>query len=129
MQTDGVGWLWAPTGLKDGPLPTHYEPLESPVRNDLYRQQSNPGADRRDRPDNPWADSPDARFPHVLTTYRLTEHHTAGGDVADAVASRRAAAGALLRDLARAGRGRRRRERRHGDDLDGPRIAFARVRW
>jgi formate dehydrogenase major subunit len=48
------------------------------VRNDLYRQQSNPSADRRARPDNPWADSPDARFPHVLTTYRLTEHHTAG---------------------------------------------------
>ena len=78
MQTDGLGWLWAPTGLKDGPLPAHYEPLESPVRNDLYAQQSNPSADRRARPDNPWADSPDARFPHVLTTYRLTEHHTAG---------------------------------------------------
>jgi formate dehydrogenase major subunit len=36
-------------------------------------------ADRRARPDNVWADSPDDRFPHVMTTYRLTEHHTAGG--------------------------------------------------
>src|SRR6185437_1266679 len=57
----------------------HYEPFESPVANDLYGQQSNPAADKRERPDNPWADPLDARFPHVLTTYRLTEHHTAGG--------------------------------------------------
>jgi formate dehydrogenase major subunit len=32
------------------------------------------------RPDNPYARSPgDPDFPYVLTTYRLTEHHTAGG--------------------------------------------------
>jgi len=34
---------------------------------------------RFERRENPFAESPDARFPHVLTTYRLTEHHTAGG--------------------------------------------------
>ncbi len=79
MHTDGMGWLWVPSGLKDGPLPTHYEPLESNVRNPLYAQQSNPEAERFERPDNPYASSPDARFPYVLTTYRLTEHHTAGG--------------------------------------------------
>jgi formate dehydrogenase major subunit len=79
MHPDGVGWLWAPSGLKDGPLPAHYEPLESNVRNPLYSQQSNPAAQRFERPDNPYASSPDERFPHVLTTYRLTEHHTAGG--------------------------------------------------
>jgi formate dehydrogenase major subunit len=79
MHADGFGWLWAPSGLKDGPLPAHYEPLESPVGNELYTQATNPAASRLDRPDNPWAASPDARFPHVLTTYRLTEHHTAGG--------------------------------------------------
>src|SRR5262249_25800109 len=33
MKPDGKGWLYAPTGLKDGPLPTHYEPLETPVPN------------------------------------------------------------------------------------------------
>jgi formate dehydrogenase major subunit len=79
MHADGLGWLWVANGLKDGPLPAHYEPLEAPVRNALYGQQANPAADRRDRPDNPWALSPDPRFPCVLTTYRLTEHHTAGG--------------------------------------------------
>ena len=79
MHADGLGWLWVPAGLRDGPLPAHYEPLESPIRNPLYAQQSNPVAERRVRPDNPWAASPDPEFPHVLTTYRLTEHHTAGG--------------------------------------------------
>jgi formate dehydrogenase major subunit len=79
MHDDGLGWLWVTSGLKDGPLPTHYEPFESPAANALYTQQTNPAADRRDRPDNPWAASPDPDYPHVLTTYRLTEHHTAGG--------------------------------------------------
>jgi formate dehydrogenase major subunit len=79
MHPDGLGWLWVPSGLKDGPLPAHYEPLESNVRNPLYAQQSNPHALKLERPDNPYAASPDERFPHVLMTYRLTEHHTAGG--------------------------------------------------
>ncbi len=79
MHPDGLGWLWVPAGLKDGPLPTHYEPLESNTRNFLYEQQTNPYAQKFERPDNPYASSPDERFPHVLMTYRLTEHHTAGG--------------------------------------------------
>ena len=80
MHPDGVGWIWVASGLKDGPLPTYYEPLESNVGNALYPDQPrNPAADRKERPDNPYAKSPDARFPHVLMTYRLTEHHTAGG--------------------------------------------------
>ncbi len=80
MHPDGVGWIWVPAGLKDGPLPAHYEPLESPVANRLYSRDTNPAADPKVRDDNPYAASPgDPRFPHVLTTYRLTEHHTAGG--------------------------------------------------
>jgi formate dehydrogenase major subunit len=80
MHPDGVGWIWVPTGLKDGPLPAHYEPLESPVANRVYPQEVNPAADPKARSDNAYASSPgDPRYPHVLTTYRLTEHHTAGG--------------------------------------------------
>ena len=79
LHPDGVGWLYVPSGLKDGPLPTHYEPLESQVENPLYSQQTNPAANRKKRPDNPYAAPHDARFPYILTTYRLTEHHTAGG--------------------------------------------------
>ncbi len=79
MHADGMGWIWVPSGVKDGPLPAYYEPLESIVANALYSQQSNPAADRKERPDNPYAASPfDPRYPHVLTTYRLTEHHTSG---------------------------------------------------
>ena len=36
MHPEGLGRLYVPSGLKDGPLPTHYEPLESPVGNMLY---------------------------------------------------------------------------------------------
>lgn len=80
MQADGRGWLFAPSGLLDGPLPTHYEPQESPVRNLLYGQQCNPARLEWRRGDNPYhAAWGDPRFPYVLTTYRLTEHHTAGG--------------------------------------------------
>jgi len=79
MHPDGAGWIWVPSGLKDGPLPAFYEPLESNVTNPLYSQQTNPAANKMERPDNPYASSPDDRFPYVLTTYRLTEHHTAGG--------------------------------------------------
>ena len=81
LHPDGKGWLYVSSGLKDGPLPAHFEPLESPVGNALYpEQQINPPVDKKERPDNAYARSPgDPRFPHVLTTYRLTEHHTAGG--------------------------------------------------
>jgi len=79
MQADGRGWLFAPRGLKDGPLPTHYEPIESPVENPLYRQSTNPLAEIWRRDDNRLNRRDEGRFPYVITTYRLTEHHTAGG--------------------------------------------------
>jgi formate dehydrogenase major subunit len=80
MHSDGVGWLFVSSGLKDGPLPAHYEPLESLFKNPLYPDQdTNPAAKKRERADNPYAFPQDERFPFVLTTYRLTEHHTAGG--------------------------------------------------
>jgi len=80
LHSDGVGWLYVASGLKDGPLPTHYEPLESVIKNPLYDQQVNPAALKKERPDNVYAKpSGDPRYPYVLTTYRLTEHHTAGG--------------------------------------------------
>ncbi len=80
LHPDGVGWLFVTSGLKDGPLPTHYEPLESPFGNALYpKHADNPAADKKERPDNPYARPQDERFPYVLSTYRLTEHHTAGG--------------------------------------------------
>ena len=78
MQTDGKGWLFAPIGVADGPMPAHYEPPESPVHNPLYKQQNNPGRRKLDHPSNPINPSWSEVFPFVFTTYRLTEHHTAG---------------------------------------------------
>src|SRR5437867_13258268 len=71
--------MYVPKGLQDGPLPTHYEPIESPVQNPLYSRNTNPVVNWFTRPDNALAPPGDPRFPYVLTTYRLTEHHTAGG--------------------------------------------------
>jgi formate dehydrogenase major subunit len=80
MQGDGKGWIYAPNGLLDGPLPTHYEPQESICENPLYGQQCNPARMEWKRPDNPYHRAHgDPRFPYAITTYRLTEHHTAGG--------------------------------------------------
>ena len=62
-------------------LPTHYEPLESPMSEPASIRISAPirRAKIRERADNPYAEFARPRFPYVLTTYRLTEHHTAGG--------------------------------------------------
>jgi formate dehydrogenase major subunit len=83
LHPDGRSWLFVPTGLLDGPLPAHYEPQESPFTNPLYAQQHNPTRQLFPRPENPYHPSdgePGAEvFPYVFTTYRLTEHHTAGG--------------------------------------------------
>ena len=83
MQADGKGWLYASSGLEDGPLPAHYEPQDSPVRNALYRQQRNPVRQMFTSEHNryqPSGDEPGADvFGCVATTYRLTEHFTAGG--------------------------------------------------
>jgi formate dehydrogenase major subunit len=85
MQADGKAWLFAPAGVTDGPLPTHYEPQESPFPNALYSQDRNParqlvgptGGENLFHPSG--ANGVDETFPFVATTYRLTEHHTAGG--------------------------------------------------
>ncbi len=78
MRTDGKGAFFGP--LVDGPFPEHYEPIESPVKNLLSRQQSNPVAkiwqvgDKR----NELAPVGSPDYPYVITTYRLTEHHLSG---------------------------------------------------
>ena len=80
MNLDGKAWIFVPKGLQDGPLPTHYEPQESVIRNPLYGQQCNPRRMEWKRPENRYHKAwGDPEFPYILTTYRLTEHHTAGG--------------------------------------------------
>jgi formate dehydrogenase major subunit len=83
VHPDGLGWLYSPSGLVDGPLPAHYEPHESPFANPLYAQQQSPTRQIFARPENPYnpghGEEGTNVFPYVMTTYRLTEHHTAGG--------------------------------------------------
>jgi len=79
MEADGKCMLFVPSGLKDGPLPTHYEPLESPVPNALYpNQRRSPAARIWRQPGNDLNPPGDPRFPYVLTTFRLTELHCGG---------------------------------------------------
>ncbi|MGI5166642.1 formate dehydrogenase [Spirillospora sp. CA-253888] len=79
LQADGKGWLFAPAGLVDGPLPTHYEPQDSPFENPLYAHDRNPVRQVFARKQNPYHPTGSEVFPYVVTTYRLTEHFTAGG--------------------------------------------------
>src|SRR5690625_560997 len=81
MQGDGRGALYAPQGLIDGPMPTHYEPVESPFANPLYGQQANPTRIQyrnEHNPINPHPPGATEVFPIIFSTSRLTEHHTAG---------------------------------------------------
>ncbi|HEY0144219.1 MAG TPA: molybdopterin dinucleotide binding domain-containing protein, partial [Thermoanaerobaculia bacterium] len=59
----------------------HYEPHESPFSNPLYAQQANPARQTYRHRKNRYNDdgARGADYPFVMTTYRLTEHHTAGG--------------------------------------------------
>ena len=72
LKPDSRGWLFVPTGLVDGPLPTHYEATESPVQNPLYKQQASPVLKYWKDRANPLAKVGDPKFPYVMTTYRLT---------------------------------------------------------
>ena len=77
MTAEGVARLFAPSGLVDGPLPEHYEPLESPLAaNPMHpnnaKARANPAA-RVFKSDLETFGTP-KDFPYVATSYRLTEH-------------------------------------------------------
>jgi len=78
MNTEGQGRLFAPTGMKDGPLPEHYEPLESPVKNIMSNQQNNPLIARYKGDFAKIAQTASQEFPYVATTHRLVEHYQSG---------------------------------------------------
>lgn len=78
MTTEGVSRLFAPTGMKDGPLPEHYEPVESPVNNIMSKQQSNPVTVKYKGDFAKIAPTASPEFPYVGTTHRLVEHYQSG---------------------------------------------------
>ncbi len=73
MIVDGKAQIFVASGLKDAPIPAHYEPLQSVVENELYTQQSNPVLGTYTRDDNRYNKPIDEKYPYVLTTYRVTE--------------------------------------------------------
>ena len=75
MNAHGRGQFFA--AIVDGPFPEHYEPFESPTPNLLSKVNNNPVAKVYDIGDLNKLGTPD-KYPYVLTTYRLTEHHAAG---------------------------------------------------
>ena len=105
LHPDGVGWLYVAKRIERWSAAHALRTAGIAVRNPLYpSSRRNPAADKKERPDNPYADSPDdPRFPYVLTTYRLTEHHTAGGMSRTLSPSCRTAAGTVLRGFAGTG--------------------------
>ncbi|MCI4681010.1 formate dehydrogenase, partial [Rhodoblastus acidophilus] len=77
MNPEGIARFFAKAGMAEGPFPEHYEPFDTPLRsNPLSPGQAltlnNPAA-RVFASDRAQIGSPD-EFPHVATTYRLTEH-------------------------------------------------------
>jgi formate dehydrogenase-N alpha subunit len=75
MIPEGVGRLFA-QGLADGPLPEHYEPMESPTTNIMNSQKVNPATVILPGVKGEFGSS--AQYPYVATSYRVTEHWQAG---------------------------------------------------
>jgi len=75
MKPHGHGHIFGP-GRQDGPFPEHYEPMETPFKaHEFSGQLNNPTALRFAHEALAVAD---ARYPHVATTYRVTEHWQTG---------------------------------------------------
>jgi formate dehydrogenase major subunit len=78
MKPDGLGWLFSP-GMKDGPFPTHYEAIESPVSNLLYpKQNDSPTVRYFEGPMNVIDHTPSQEYPIIACTFRVTEHYLSG---------------------------------------------------
>jgi formate dehydrogenase major subunit len=80
MRPEGVACLFASCGLADGPLPEHYEPVESPVRNRICGVQNDPVAMLWQEPEQEEDDLQGfcRQYPIIATTFRLSEHWQAG---------------------------------------------------
>jgi formate dehydrogenase major subunit len=76
MNPEGVGRIFAPlAAFADGPLPEHYEPMESPVANPLHPNQSNNPVAKKYSSDADKFGTVDQGYNVICTTYRLTEHY------------------------------------------------------
>ena len=129
MMGDGRAWLYSPSGLLDGPMPTHYEPFETPVDNlalpEGRREPRRAALGPRRQPAGPAAATRATPSSSRPSGSRST---TPPADEPQPAVARRAAAGDVRR--ARPGaRGRARdRGRRLDDDRDRARARSRRGR-
>jgi len=77
MKPDGVASLFGP-GLKDGPFPEHYEPLECPIEKNLMSSQRTSPVIKIFEGGLDKFTTCDPKYPFVCTTYRVTEHWQTG---------------------------------------------------
>ena len=77
MQAEGFGRLFG-MGRLDGPFPEHYEPWESPVKNLMSGQQTNPVLYMGASASTPGQQGTPDKYPYVATTYRVVEHWQSG---------------------------------------------------
>jgi formate dehydrogenase major subunit len=75
MNPEGIGRLFIPLGLNDGPFPEFYEPIESPIANILHPKQSNNPVVKRYKTAMDKYGTVDQGYNVICTTYRLTEHY------------------------------------------------------
>lgn len=75
MVAEGFANIFAPS-LKDGPLPEHYEPFETPAKNNFSSQQFNPTVAISELSKKGQGFS--SKYPYVATSYRVVEHWQAG---------------------------------------------------
>ena len=74
MSAEGVGRLFAVDKVNSGPVPEHYEPIESPIdTNPLHPSVVTDPTVRIYKEDREFIGS-NKEYPFVATTYRLTEH-------------------------------------------------------
>ncbi len=74
MVPEGVARLYTVDSFAEGPLPEHYEPVESPVDNLLHPEVGSNPAARTMMSAIDSLGSPED-YPYIGTTYRLTEHY------------------------------------------------------
>jgi formate dehydrogenase major subunit len=84
MTADGQAHFFVPSSListsqlKEGPMPEHYEPVESPVKNPISKQQNNPVAKKWKGEFSKLAEVGSKDFPYVATTVHYIEHYQTG---------------------------------------------------
>jgi formate dehydrogenase major subunit len=79
MLNYGMGQLFCLKSLVDGPFSEHYEPIETPFKNEMNGSQNNPMAKIFSQSDmDKLAEVGDPKFPIIAGTSRVTEHFQSG---------------------------------------------------